>query len=104
MRSARRWVAADRAVSSAAPTTWPATTLVDAPDRRGDLLRAAVGLSVAAPARQLSAVAHGLPMVLGAAGRCCVRRSEEHTSELQSLMRISYAVSCLKKKREDILT
>src|SRR3546814_8894883 len=27
-----------------------------------------------------------------------VIRSEEHTSELQSLMRISYAVSCLKKK------
>src|SRR3546814_6024620 len=27
-----------------------------------------------------------------------VRRSEEHTSELQSLMRIWYAVSCLKKK------
>src|SRR3546814_9574663 len=28
-----------------------------------------------------------------------VDRSEEHTSELQSLMRISYAVSCLKKKK-----
>src|SRR3546814_8559275 len=28
----------------------------------------------------------------------CTRRSEEHTSELQSLMRISYAVFCLKKK------
>src|SRR3546814_1910468 len=28
-------------------------------------------------------------------------RSEEHTSELQSLMRISYAVFCLKKKRTD---
>src|SRR3546814_5681110 len=27
-------------------------------------------------------------------------RSEEHTSELQSLMRISYAVFCLKKKQE----
>src|SRR3546814_2209851 len=27
-------------------------------------------------------------------------RSEEHTSELQSLMRISYAVSCLKKKKK----
>src|SRR3546814_5866634 len=27
-----------------------------------------------------------------------LRRSEEHTSELQSLMRISYAVFCLKKK------
>src|SRR3546814_3703128 len=30
--------------------------------------------------------------------RCGVQRSEEHTSELQSLMRISYAVFCLKKK------
>src|SRR3546814_2102859 len=28
-------------------------------------------------------------------------RSEEHTSELQSLMRISYAVFCLKKKKEN---
>src|SRR3546814_1900643 len=28
------------------------------------------------------------------------RRSEEHTSELQSLMRISYAVFCLKKKKD----
>src|SRR3546814_11307059 len=42
------------------------------------------------------------------AGRCCRQRrrlanrcprSEEHTSELQSLMRISYAVFCLKKKK-----
>src|SRR3546814_2312892 len=33
--------------------------------------------------------------------RCggAARRSEEHTSELQSLMRISYAVFCLKKKK-----
>src|SRR3546814_7208147 len=32
-------------------------------------------------------------------------RSEEHTSELQSLMRISYAVSCLKnKQKQDIHT
>src|SRR3546814_7184715 len=29
-------------------------------------------------------------------------RSEEHTSELQSLMRISYAVFCLKKKKKNI--
>src|SRR3546814_8316903 len=35
-----------------------------------------------------------LPFVMGA------MRSEEHTSELQSLMRISYAVFCLKKKKE----
>src|SRR3546814_1672211 len=32
-----------------------------------------------------------------------VARSEEHTSELQSLMRISYAVFCLKKKKADAL-
>src|SRR3546814_7270073 len=32
-------------------------------------------------------------------GHCSLKRSEEHTSELQSLMRISYAVSCLKKKK-----
>src|SRR3546814_7260977 len=31
-------------------------------------------------------------------------RSEEHTSELQSLMRISYAVFCLKKKKNSIHT
>src|SRR3546814_9571588 len=33
---------------------------------------------------------------------CCLKslRSEEHTSELQSLMRISYAVFCLKKKKQ----
>src|SRR3546814_7895253 len=33
-----------------------------------------------------------------------VRRSEEHTSELQSLMRISYAVFCLKKKKQEHTT
>src|SRR3546814_4611044 len=33
-----------------------------------------------------------------------IRRSEEHTSELQSLMRISYAVFCLKKKKKIINT
>src|SRR3546814_10748917 len=32
--------------------------------------------------------------------RPSIRRSEEHTSELQSLMRISYAVFCLKKKHK----
>src|SRR3546814_5854223 len=40
---------------------------------------------------------HGLQMK---SGRLVIplKRSEEHTSELQSLMRISYAVFCLKKK------
>src|SRR3546814_9155567 len=34
------------------------------------------------------------------ADTCSAERSEEHTSELQSLMRISYAVFCLKKKHK----
>src|SRR3546814_2755381 len=38
----------------------------------------------------------GMPELMGAKPD---RRSEEHTSELQSLMRISYAVFCLKKKK-----
>src|SRR3546814_3885249 len=44
-------------------------------------------------------------LVLQAGGLCVLgserheSRSEEHTSELQSLMRISYAVFCLKKKK-----
>src|SRR3546814_1402791 len=38
----------------------------------------------------------------GAGQQVADLRSEEHTSELQSLMRISYAVFCLKKKKNDI--
>src|SRR3546814_1372358 len=38
-------------------------------------------------------------LLLGATLLSVDRRSEEHTSELQSLMRISYAVFCLKKKK-----
>src|SRR3546814_980749 len=44
-------------------------------------------------------VAVGATVSFGA--RIDVPRSEEHTSELQSLMRISYAVFCLKKKTND---
>src|SRR3546814_9548004 len=38
----------------------------------------------------------------GTATTAANSRSEEHTSELQSLMRISYAVFCLKKKKHQI--
>src|SRR3546814_9123635 len=40
------------------------------------------------------------PFLLGQGNRLRLVRSEEHTSELQSLMRISYAVFCLKKKKK----
>src|SRR3546814_5520756 len=39
------------------------------------------------------------PDVIDVDGQALDPRSEEHTSELQSLMRISYAVFCLKKKK-----
>src|SRR3546814_2674118 len=53
----------------------------------------------------LAVVAPETPQVSAAAGadraspQAHIGRSEEHTSELQSLMRISYAVFCLKKKK-----
>src|SRR3546814_6751806 len=54
----------------------------------------AMGLRAMGVADDIVNLAFGL--VLGAVAV----RSEEHTSELQSLMRISYAVFCLKKKKE----
>src|SRR3546814_2335726 len=66
-----------------------------------------------APASEISKGAASSPTVRGCPASACSmarrvgserawntpsRRSEEHTSELQSLMRISYAVFCLKKK------
>src|SRR3546814_4754979 len=57
--------------------------------------------AVPEPGQDLNSVHHdnrSLPAwIIGHHGKAC-RRSEEHTSELQSLMRISYAVFCLKKK------
>src|SRR3546814_8984770 len=43
---------------------------------------------------------YGKVVALTAAPDKAIERSEEHTSELQSLMRISYAVFCLKKKKK----
>src|SRR3546814_10163208 len=67
--------------------------------RAAQLVEQAVGIVVAI------LVGHSGPFAVRshseAAHNCCnapPRRSEEHTSELQSLMRISYAVFCLKKK------
>src|SRR3546814_10033453 len=56
-----------------------------------DPLRLADGAARGRPLSRISA------RIAGCAGRRS--RSEEHTSELQSLMRISYAVFCLKKKK-----
>src|SRR3546814_8874596 len=50
-------------------------------------------IPIRAPGRQWMCGARG-----ATAAACALRRSEEHTSELQSLMRNSYAGFCLKKK------
>src|SRR3546814_3515328 len=66
---------------------------------------AAAGLAVALPLIGLSILAAigiwlGLILlIVPGIMLFCMWRSEEHTSELQSLMRISYAVLCLKKKQ-----
>src|SRR3546814_4944280 len=56
------------------------------------------------PRPQVGLGRHGRKLVPRADGAAVVAaidaRSEEHTSELQSLMRISYAVFCLKKKKQ----
>src|SRR3546814_10539287 len=62
-------------------------------DALGDAATIAFIARQAASARWVTSVCTGA-FLLGRAGR-----SEEHTSELQSLMRISYAVYCLKKKK-----
>src|SRR3546814_9232310 len=55
--------------------------------------RVRFGFRLALAAEQIANLTmHGLPFLHAQ------ERSEEHTSELQSLMRISYAVFCLKKK------
>src|SRR3546814_1469697 len=60
------------------------------------LTAATIGMPVASPCTSMFAA-----LTTRSAARLTspdTRRSEEHTSELQSLMRISYAVFCLKKK------
>src|SRR3546814_2797937 len=76
--------------STRTDTLFPYTTLF----RSADRARAVCALAPSRRRRRACAGDRGLRGVLGQ----CAVRSEEHTSELQSLMRISYAVFCLKKK------
>src|SRR3546814_4178339 len=87
------------------------TAMTDSPTRMSSVLRftnamVVVSLEPDTDARDeagvLDVVELCAPVVGGAA--VSALRSEEHTSELQSLMRISYAVFCLKKKIKQITT
>src|SRR3546814_9722978 len=70
----------------------------------GACVRGVGGDAVGVHAALDAALGRDVPAREGQAGASVARgdlRSEEHTSELQSLMRISYAVFCLKKKKTE---
>src|SRR3546814_5586339 len=75
--------------STRTDTLFPYTTLFRSGERRIELVRA--GVDPGAQRLAAGLAEGGLQQV------AVLDRSEEHTSELQSLMRISYAVFCLKK-------
>src|SRR3546814_7720567 len=84
--------------STRTDTLFPYTTLfrsrLDAAEEKR-----IVNLLAEVPAAMNAALAHDAAIEEMAP---VIARSEEHTSELQSLMRISYAVFCLKKKTKKI--
>src|SRR3546814_4536478 len=83
--------------STRTDTLFPYTTLFRS-NERGRICQAKAGIERNMAFPRLSRCFHLiLKLVLSI-------RSEEHTSELQSLMRISYAVFCLKKKKEQSIT
>src|SRR3546814_6940334 len=90
--------------STRTDTLFPYTTLFrspwEAPNCRGCLAhpRLPTRMPGLASGRSDAGSRRPPPVVRGS-----YSRSEEHTSELQSLMRISYAVFCLKKKQESTL-
>src|SRR3546814_9801539 len=76
--------------STRTDTLFPCTTLFRSRQRRGDPGRPGRGARLAGALQRLARPG---------AGGAARARSEEHTSELQSLMRIPYAVFCLKNKK-----
>src|SRR3546814_6354680 len=98
--------------STRTDTLFPYTTLFRShlPERRS-LERRVDRLSGSGPRSPAAGQRHGHPALRRRGRRAAAQehvrplaralpRSEEHTSELQSLMRISYAVFCLKKKTQ----
>src|SRR3546814_9885482 len=84
-----------------------ATTIRLAPAEPSALIACTTACSSASPDSCTASVCMRLPTMtsnssLAAASRRSAARSEEHTSELQSLMRISYAVCCLKKQHPQL--
>src|SRR3546814_2760553 len=87
--------------STRTDTRFPYTTLFRSDEAGAHLLSSFRSQTLTFLFEIMGLVCVCMCMCTGAVGACrSVERSEEHTSELQSLMRISYAVFCLKKKRK----
>src|SRR3546814_6850923 len=106
--------------STRTDTLFPYTTLFRSPLSPRGLAPGTIGVSawrgrtmlaspLAASAESVLSADYRVARSMGPGNKCrddglgmARDRSEEHTSELQSLMRISYAVFCLKKKNKHI--
>src|SRR3546814_2059714 len=100
--------------STRTDTLFPYTTLFRSQVKTAPMTECQGRFFILKRAGRLSKSEHSLPLQPSQPHRivpsaCCApvvlcARSEEHTSELQSLMRISYAVFCLKKKNRETQT
>src|SRR3546814_10378714 len=86
--------------STRTDTLFPSTTLFRPPPDTCNVCHERVRVAMAVALLLARLLVGAVFTVAGVAKLADLRgRSEEHTSELQSLMRISYAVFCLKKKK-----
>src|SRR3546814_7958560 len=76
------------------------TTLEDANFLGYDTILVEDGAATTSPDYCVQAALYNIRLLFGFTLKSETLRSEEHTSELQSLMRISYAVFCLKQKKQ----
>src|SRR3546814_3090823 len=83
--------------STRTDTLFPYTTLFRSPSA---MRISGISASAGAPTIVLASRCNCASCATRAGCSLLASRSEEHTSELQSLMRISYAVFCLKKKKK----
>src|SRR3546814_6459081 len=87
--------------STRTDTLFPYTTLFRSQLLQKQMLISSAMVGIIALASIITIVMIYMSMKKELRRRIDTERSEEHTSELQSLMRISYAVFCLKKKNKN---
>src|SRR3546814_4656363 len=87
-------------VGKAAVTAWISAPVAGRTPISSMISPASVVVILSSELRRPAQMHARMKVSVGLLSRTSSRRSEEHTSELQSLMRISYAVFCLKKKKK----